>query len=217
MKWSIPVSARTYTDTSGKRQDKALAEELCDLQAVFWAPTSTWSWRSTSGSNRAGWMVQAVSNRKENGHVLLNVRSLHHSDHYKFIVGPSHLVIGRRNRGSHSLPQGMETHPYPSNVSGSHRKSAGSISQPAEPITALQVATYPTGDLPPAKPGIARTRAWSSRHRDGRCFKRRQPRIQSSLIGLPCGSSYRSGNAWADAPSIGRFRRSANSTTNWTC
>ena len=84
MKWSIPVSARTYTDTSGKRQDKALAEELCDLQAVFWAPTSTWSWRSTSGSNRSGWMVQAVSTREEDSHVLLIVRSLHHSDHHKY-------------------------------------------------------------------------------------------------------------------------------------
>ncbi len=36
------------------------------------------------------------------------------------------------------------------------------------------------------------TETWYTR--DGRCFKRRQPRTQSSPIGLPCGSSYRSGN-----------------------
>jgi hypothetical protein len=29
-------------------------------------------------------MVQAVSNREENGDVLLNVPSLHHSDHHKY-------------------------------------------------------------------------------------------------------------------------------------
>jgi hypothetical protein len=83
MKWSIPVIVRTYTGTSGKRHDKALAEELCDLQAVFWALRSTWRWKSTSGSNRAGWMVQAISHREEDGDVLLNVRSLNHSDHHK--------------------------------------------------------------------------------------------------------------------------------------
>ena len=84
MKWSIPASARACTGTTGKRQGKALAEEICDLEAVFWAPSYTWSWKSTSGSNRNGWMVQAVSHREENGDVLLNVRSLHHSDHYKY-------------------------------------------------------------------------------------------------------------------------------------
>jgi hypothetical protein len=83
MKWSIPDSVRAYAGTSDKRHDKALAEELCDLQAVFWAPTSTWSWKSTSGSNRAGWMVQAISHREDDD-VLLNVRSLHHSDHHKY-------------------------------------------------------------------------------------------------------------------------------------
>jgi hypothetical protein len=81
VKWSIQVSARVYTSTS---QDKALAEELCDLQAVFWDPNSTWNWKSTSGSNRAGRMVQVVSHHEENGDVLLNVRSLHHSDHHKY-------------------------------------------------------------------------------------------------------------------------------------
>jgi hypothetical protein len=84
MKWSIPASVRAYTGTSGKRYDKALAEELCGLQAVFWAPSVTWSWKSTSGSSRAGWMVQAISRREEDGDVLLNVRSLHHSDHHKY-------------------------------------------------------------------------------------------------------------------------------------
>jgi hypothetical protein len=79
VKWSIPDRARAYTSTS---QDKALAEELCDLQEVFWAPNSTWNWKSTSGSNRSGWMVQSVSHREEKGDVLLNVRSLHHSDHH---------------------------------------------------------------------------------------------------------------------------------------
>jgi hypothetical protein len=84
MKWSIPASVRAYASKSGKRHDKALAEELCDLQAIFWAPSSTWSWKSTSGSNRAGWMVQAISLHEEDGDVLLNVYSLHHSDHHKY-------------------------------------------------------------------------------------------------------------------------------------
>ena len=84
MKWSMPASVRTYAGTSGKRHDKALAEELCDLQAIFWVPSPTWNWKSTSGSNRAGWMVQAISHREEDGDVLLNVRSLHHSDHHKY-------------------------------------------------------------------------------------------------------------------------------------
>jgi hypothetical protein len=83
MKWSIPASVKAYTGTSGKRHDKALAEELCDLQAVFWAPNSTCSWKSTSGSNRAGWMVQAISHHEEDGDVLLNVSSVHRSDHHK--------------------------------------------------------------------------------------------------------------------------------------
>jgi hypothetical protein len=83
MKWIIPSSVRAYVGTCGKRHDKTLVEELCDLQAVFWAPSSIWSWKSTSGSNRTGWMVQAISHREEDDDVLLNVRSLHHSDHHK--------------------------------------------------------------------------------------------------------------------------------------
>jgi hypothetical protein len=84
MKWNIPASVRAYTGTSGKRHDKALAEELCDLQVVFWDPSSTWSSKSTSGSNRTGWMVQVISHHEEDSDVLLNVRNLHHSDHHKY-------------------------------------------------------------------------------------------------------------------------------------
>jgi hypothetical protein len=54
----------------------------------FWNPMVKWcNWflesngkmvqlKSTSGSNRAGWMVQASSHREEDGDVLLNVLSL---------------------------------------------------------------------------------------------------------------------------------------------
>ncbi len=55
-----------------------------DLQVVFWTPSSTWNWKSTSGSNRVGWMVQVISHGKEDGDVFLNVCSLHHSDHHKY-------------------------------------------------------------------------------------------------------------------------------------
>ncbi len=155
------------------RHDKALAEKLCDLQAGFWAPSSTWSWNSTSGSNRAGWMVQAISHREEDSNVLLNVRSLHHSDHHKYgdiRVTSSHgrssirsiiQLHGAREREgglriSLSATEigdptayllGRETSPYPGNVSVTYRNSVGSISQAAERTTALSITTYPSGDF----------------------------------------------------------------------
>ena len=48
------LQSTTWTETKTWYMcDRTLTEELCDLQAaVFWALGSTWSWRSTSGSNR---------------------------------------------------------------------------------------------------------------------------------------------------------------------
>ena len=124
-------------------------------------------------------MVQVVSTREEDGHVLLNVCILHHNDHHKYgdiritssHGGPSiRYIIQQHNTrereggfrislssaeiGDHTgylcpgFPVGRETSPYLGNVSGTHRKPVGSISQSAETITVLQIATYPSGDLP---------------------------------------------------------------------
>jgi hypothetical protein len=166
------------------------AEELCDLQAVFWVPSSTWIWKSTSGSIRAEWMVQVISHHEEDGDVLFNVCIIHQSDHYKY--GDIRVTS---SYGRPSIRSIIQLHGAREREGGLHinlpvRRTHHSVADRYSP---------------------------HRKYRDGRCFKQRQPRTQSSPIGLPCGSSYRSGNAQADVPSIGRFRQTANSTTNWMC
>ena len=64
-----------YMGRTGLTSDVQLAQEMCTLQVVFWAPPGTWTWSSTSSSNRYGWMVQATRYRIEEGRALVTIRS----------------------------------------------------------------------------------------------------------------------------------------------
>jgi len=60
--------------------DGQAAQELCDTKPVFWSPGNTWQWASTSASNVAGWLVQAVLTREEKGAVYVHTWSLHQEE-----------------------------------------------------------------------------------------------------------------------------------------
>jgi len=62
--------------------DGQAAQELCDTKAVFWSPGNTWQWASTSASNVAGWLVQAVLTREEKGAVYVHTWSLHQEEQH---------------------------------------------------------------------------------------------------------------------------------------
>ena len=64
--------------------DRQVAQELCDTTAVFWAPTNTWQWASTSASNVAGWLVQAESTREEDGAVYAHILSLYQEEQHRW-------------------------------------------------------------------------------------------------------------------------------------
>ena len=83
MLWDFPPGFREFLSTTGSKNDIRLASDLCTRKAIFWAPKSTWLWKSSSVSNRAGWMVLAESYRVEKGEVLLTVRSLHQDEHHR--------------------------------------------------------------------------------------------------------------------------------------
>ena len=83
MRWRLPDSVLAYMGRTGLTSDVKLAQEMCTLQAVFWAPPGTWTWSSTSSSNRYGWMVQATRYRIEEGRALVTIRSLHQYDSHR--------------------------------------------------------------------------------------------------------------------------------------
>ena len=84
IRWAFKESVRMMLVNRGIAWDRRVAQELCDTKAVFWAPTNTWQWASTSASNVAGWLVQAESTREEDGAVYVHIRSLHQEEQHRW-------------------------------------------------------------------------------------------------------------------------------------
>ena len=108
MRWMLPDSIRAYMGRTGLAVDTQLAQDMCHLGVVFWAPPGVWNWASTSSSNRHGWMVRTISHRVENGRVFVTIRSLHQYDSHRegdiAVSGPVSIrSIAMQHSSRHNL------------------------------------------------------------------------------------------------------------------